>query len=114
MEVLVLLVIFSSITFIAYLFLSGRHKERMALIENDKDISILKPIPRVHTSWTLKIGLLLLFGGAGILIGHFMNFFLGINEEVAIPSFLFMSAGSGLLIYYWVIRNIAKEENEQL
>ena len=86
----------------------------MALIENDKDMNVLRPTPRVQTSWSLKIGLLLLFGGAGILIGHFMNTIFGINEEVSIPSFLFMSAGSGLLVYYAMIRNMVKEEIEQL
>ena len=114
MEAIVLLIVFGTTAFIAYLFLSARHKERMAIIENDKDISILRPAPKTHASWALKIGLLLFFAGAGIILGYFFSYIFKIPEDVTIPSFLFMFAGGGLLTYYGIAKRLVKQESEHV
>lgn len=87
--------------FVLYLLISSRHKERMALLEYDRDASVFTP-GRKHASGALKFGLVLLFGGVGILMGYFVQRIFGLPEEMATFSFLLIAAGGGLLTYYFM------------
>ena len=100
-EVLAVMTVIGTIAFVLYLLISSRHKERMALLEYDRDASVFSP-GRKHASGALKFGLILLFGGLGILFGYFVQRMFGLPEEVATFSFLFIAAGGGLLTYYYI------------
>lgn len=89
---------FSSIIIVAYLFFTTRHKERMALLEYDKTASVFQSM-QIKRSGALKYGLVLVLGGLGLLMGSLLET-LGLNDEVAFFSMIFVGAGAGLLIYY--------------
>ncbi len=101
-EVFAIMSMVGAVTFVVYLLISSRHKERMALLEYDRDATVFRPDKAFRTSGALKFGLFLAFGGVGILLGHMATATLGLPEEVATFAFLFMAAGGGLLTYYYV------------
>lgn len=101
-EVLAVMCLIGAVTFVIYLLISSRHKERMALLEYDRDATVFQPDRKLNTSGALKFGLFLAFGGMGILLGHFATATMDLPEEVATFSFLFLAAGGGLLTYYFI------------
>lgn len=108
-EVIIIMCLAGVFAFVAYLVLSARHKERMALLEYDRDISVFKGRQMLRVGGALKLGLVLLFGGVGIIVGHLLHSLFGVPEEVATFSLLFISAGSGLLTYYFLANKINEE-----
>lgn len=108
-EVIVLTCIVAAFAFVAYLILSARHKERMALLEYDRDISVFKGPQRLPVGGALKLGLVFLFGGVGIVLGYLLHTLFRVPEEVAMFALLFISAGSGLLTYYFLATKINEE-----
>ncbi len=107
MEVLVLLIVFGTVSFIAYLYFSARHKERMALLEYSKDATVFASRRRPDRPGTgaLKFGLLLVFAGAGLISAYVLSELIGIPEELAVFSMLFLGAGLGLLVFYRINPN---------
>jgi hypothetical protein len=114
-EVVPILAVFGTVAFVAYLWLSARHKERMALIEHNQNAEIFTPGPKRQGSWALKIGLLLSFAGAGLLLGYLFARLTGLPEELGVFSFLFMLGGAGLITYYNISRRHEPvDEHEQV
>ena len=96
---------FGSITVIFYLYLSSRNRERMALIERDKDASIFKSYSKTKRSNTLKYGILAVLIGLGLLLGHIMDRLNIINGEIAYFSMILIMGGSGLVGFYYLEDN---------
>lgn len=117
MEVaLVFIALFIAIFGIAYLYYNTRHKERLALIERDKDVSIFAgpKVVRTYSIWkvvTLNLGLVLIGVGVGILIAGILSEFGGMNEEVAFPAMIFLMSGIGLVVGYFLTDKMDKKEN---
>ncbi len=113
--VIIVIVIFSTIFGVFYLHYSTRNKERLTLIEKGADASIFikgktdKTTP-VWKIFTLNLSLLLIGIGLAIFIGSIMVNSFGIHEKVAYPGTIFTMAGVGLLISFFVIKKIDKEE----
>lgn len=82
-----------------YLFFTTRHKERMALIEQGKEASIFYSNKRLIASGALKIGLLAIGIGVGIITGYLLSS-MGMMEEPAYFASMFIFGGLGLLINY--------------
>lgn len=101
-EIFILMSMVGAVTFILYLLISSRHKERLALLEFDRDATVFHPERRLRTSWALRFGLLLLFGGVGLLFGYLVHWILGIPEKLATFAFLLIAAGGGLLTYFFI------------
>lgn len=85
---------------IFYISRTLRHKERMALLEKDKDPDFF-----ANDTFFLgaaKAGLLLLGAGIGFLIAFLLHYYLfpGNAGEAVFPPFIFMGAGLGLLFFY--------------
>ncbi len=107
MEVsIVFISLFIVIFGIFYLYYTSRHKERLALIEKDKDVSVFmsnKP-PATHSArsvWkiiSVNLALISIGVGVGILFGNFLYSVAGMQEEVAYSASIFLLAGVGLLI----------------
>lgn len=100
---------------ISYLYFNTRHKERMALIEKDKDISIFigPKVKRSYSIWKviiLNLGLLLIGIGLGVLIGGVLYQTTGLSEETAYPASIFMMSGVGLVIGYFQTERIGKND----
>lgn len=92
-EILIPLIVFSSIFAVIYVYLNTRNKERMALIEKGADASLFATKKRNYMNITLKIGMLAVGIGIGILMGSILSSYTILDEEVAYPSMIFLFAG---------------------
>lgn len=101
---------------ITYLYFSTRNKERLALIEKGADASIFVRGKRERAApiWKvliLNLALLLMGIGAGIMIGGILGSNLNVNWDIAMPGSIFLMAGTGLLIGFFLTKKMDKEEN---
>lgn len=100
---------FSSIMLLIIMYFTTRHKERMALLEYDRDVSVFTKEKQVRRS-TLKWGLVLAGAGVGLFLGSVFAEF-GLDEDTITAAFLFMGAGAGLLSYYVLSRREEQDGN---
>ncbi|MDY7393659.1 DUF6249 domain-containing protein [Aureibaculum sp. 2210JD6-5] len=112
-EVIILPLIFGGIFGIFYLYFTTRNKERMALIEKGADAKIFtRERQRTAPVWKvliLNLALLLMGVGAGIVIGGILYSNFNVIEAVAMSGSIFLMAGTGLLIGFFLTKNLDKE-----
>jgi hypothetical protein len=95
---------------IVYLFFTTRNKERMALIEKGADASLFntgKEGQRFTISWgkfTLKIGMLFMGIGSGIIAGAILSSTRTMSDGPAYISMVFLFGGLSLVLYYLLDR----------
>lgn len=100
---------------IMYLHYSTRNKERLALIEKGADASIFvrgkaeKAAP-VWKILILNLALLLMGIGSGIMIGGILRSSLNVDMEIAMPGSIFLMAGTGLLVGFFLTKKMEKED----
>ena len=94
---------FGFAAFLVYLFFSTRHRERMALIESEKDADIFKSTPSHFGA--LKWGLILLFLGVGLGIGLYIDVSFDNDGPLATFPLVFIFGGLGLLLYYRMLKD---------
>lgn len=92
-QVLIPIVMFLSIFGVIYVFLNTRNKERMALIEKGADASLFEIKKKNFENLTLKVGMLAIGIGLGILMGSIISSYTILDEEVAFPSMIFLFGG---------------------
>lgn len=113
-ELIIMPIIFGAIFGVFYLHYSTRNKERMALIEKGADASIFvkgkaeKAAP-VWKILILNLALLAMGIGAGIVIGGILESQLE-RAYYAMPGSIFLMAGLGLLIGFFIVKKMDKEE----
>lgn len=112
--VLIPLTFFFLIFAIMYLHYSTRNKERLALIEKGADASIFVKGKAEKTApvWKvliLNLALLLMGIGAGIMSGGILRSSLNVDMEIAMPGSIFLMAGTGLLIGFFLTKKLDKE-----
>ena len=95
--VLIPLIVFSSIFGMIYVWLSTRNKERLALIEKGADASLFTSKKEYRTNYTLKLGMLAVGIGIGVLVGSLLSSYTALEEEVAFPSMIFLFGGMFLI-----------------
>ncbi len=100
---------------ICYLYFNTRHKERLALIEKDKDVTIFSgpKVVRTYSVWkvvTLNLGLVLIGVGMGVLIGGLLSNIGGMSEEQAFPASIFIMSGIGLLVGFFLTNKLDQKE----
>jgi hypothetical protein len=112
-EVIVMVVFWAVLFGIAYLYFSTRNKERLALIEKGADASIFvrgrqytQPIWKVLI---LNLALLLMGIGAGVMLGGILSDIGGVDGDIAMPGSIFLLAGTGLLIGFFLTKNMDRE-----
>ncbi|WP_459211683.1 DUF6249 domain-containing protein [Aquimarina rhabdastrellae] len=110
-EVIVLPIIFGAIFGIFYLYISSRHKERLALIEKGGDASIFynSKNRKSHPIWKIiipNLSLLLIGIGLGIFIGGLLHYTFGVREDIAYPGTIFLMAGIGLFTGFKITQNL--------
>lgn len=112
-EVIVFITMFSVIFGIAYLYYSTRNKERLALIEKGADATIFaKGRPHAQPIWKvliLNLALLLMGIGAGVMLGGLLSDGAGVDEDIAMPGSIFLLAGTGLLVGFFMTRKMDRE-----
>jgi hypothetical protein len=106
--VIVFLALFATIFGISYVFLSTRNRERLALIEKGVDASLFesKGFKFSIAKFILNIALLLVGIGFGILFGSILEKRMGLDDEIAIPSMIFIFGGLGLIAGFFITRKI--------
>lgn len=116
MEVSIVFISLFIIVFgICYLYFNTRHKERLALIEKDKDVSIFAgpKVVRTYSVWkviTLNLGLIAIGVGTGILLGTMLYTLTGMYEEPAIAASIFLMSGIGLIVGFFMTKKMDDEE----
>ena len=109
-EIFVVFIVFGTLFGLAYLFFSTRNKERMALIDKGADASIFfSKERRSGYKWkvfVVTLALLLVGVGVGVFLGGFFSNVLGMDEEVAFPGTIFVTAGLGLYLGFKQIEKI--------
>lgn len=111
--VVIMLSLFATVFGIAYVYLTSRNKERLALIEKGVDASLFATKgPRFSIAkFILNIALLFIGIGVGIFMGNLLEVNLLIEDEVAIPSMVFIFGGLGLVAGFFVTKRIEEKES---
>ncbi|MFK7932463.1 MAG: DUF6249 domain-containing protein [Saprospiraceae bacterium] len=89
---------FSCIFLLIYLFFTGRHKQRMALIEHGKNADIFYSSQDSERYRSLKWGIVGVMIGVGLMFSDWVDEWLG--EPLAIVSMTLIWGGMGLIFYY--------------
>ncbi len=113
-QILVPLIVFGTIFGIVYIFLTTRNKERLALIEKGADAKLFNsgsPSKNTVSIVVLNIAFLAIAIGIGILLAKFINE-LGLDEDIAFSSMIFICGGIGLLTGFFVSRKIKDDIKE--
>jgi len=98
---------FGSIFGVLYFYFTTRNRERLALIEKNADPALFKVEPtNIFKKFSIKIGMLFIGGGLGVLAGNILAVTTRLEEPVAYLSMIFMFAGAGLIASYFVARKI--------
>jgi len=100
-EIFITIFFFGTVFGIVYLFVTSRHKERMAMIE--RGLTRL-PQPAAPRNYSLLVILLLNLAvlsasiGASIFIGAILEHHLKVDDGIAYPGSIFLMAGLGLFV----------------
>jgi hypothetical protein len=112
-ETVIPIAMFATVFGILYVFFTTRHKERLALIEKGADASLFTAERRTgerRTGMTaLKLGMLAVGIGVGILLGSIINATTLLPEEVSYFSMIFLCGGLSLISYYFFERRITQK-----
>lgn len=112
-EILVPIAVFATIFGIVWIAVSARNKERLALIEKGLDSSIFKREGQSYWRYgALKIGLLAIGVGIGLVVGNILDVNGVMDEDVAYFAMVFIFGGLGLLLYYRLIGKIKPDKAE--
>lgn len=95
-EVLIPLTLFISVAITIIFMRKFLNEERLAAIEKGADPNIFKF--RASNTLALKVGLLFIGVGLGILFGNILESNFNLEEEVAYFSMIFIFGGAGLLL----------------
>jgi hypothetical protein len=89
--------------FITFIWMNTRHKERMSLIETGQSADLFNKTSREDSS--LKWGLVLLALGVGLGIGISIDIYQNNDGPVMTMPIVTISSGLGFIIYYLIISN---------
>jgi hypothetical protein len=103
------LVLISAVVGVAlslYVFFTGRHRERMSMIDKGVDANIFYSKKKNGISSTLKFGMLLVGVSVGILIGEMLNAVFSMNKGTSYVSMIFLFGGVSLIINFLIERKM--------
>ncbi|KOY85290.1 hypothetical protein AD998_03185 [bacterium 336/3] len=100
--ILVPISMFATVFGVLYMHYTTRHKERIALIEKGTDASVFYPSDKQKEKkfYSLQFGILAVCIGFGILMGNILHQNLGMKDEVAYNSMIFLMGGIGLIVFH--------------
>ena len=109
-ELLIPLGFFATVFGVVYLFLTTRNRERMALIEKGADARLFNSGKSFSgAQFILSLALLAIGVGCGVLCGGILESS-GVHEDVSYPSSIFIFAGVGLLISFYLNRRLSNKD----
>ncbi len=101
------LTFFGSIFGVSYFFFTTRNRERLALIDKNADPALFKTEPtNIFKKFSIKLGMLFVGGGIGVLFGNILAVTTRLEEPVAYLSMIFIFAGAGLILSYFFARKV--------
>ncbi|HWP82194.1 MAG TPA: DUF6249 domain-containing protein [Bacteroidota bacterium] len=112
--VIVVLIVFGSVGFIVYTWISTRHKERIAMIEkgvNPGDFKGMSVREMFRTSplSTLKWGILAFSVGLGLIAATYIDE-IWIHEDSVYPASMLIFGGLGLILFYLIAARKLKDQ----
>jgi len=111
-EVIIPITLFASIFGIVYMFLTTRHKERIAMIEKGMDVSLLTKKSENSSPinfWVIKVGLLMVGVAIGTFIGSLASKGL-MGEDEAYPTMILLFGGLALISSYFLEKKLRKAD----
>lgn len=111
-EIFVPLIVFATFFGMFYVYFTTRNKERLALIEKGADAKLFKSGKTSYGVAAIYLGLLAIAIGIGVLPGNLLEE-IGMNEDVAYPSMIFICGGLGLLGGFFAARKFKEDKKEQ-
>lgn len=103
-EVLVPLIVFSAAFGMFYIWVTARHRQRMAMIE--KGLATAEPASEVDRFSSLKFGLLGIGVGFGLLLGYLFQTYAMVNgEDNPLPYFVMVAicGGAALVGHHMIV-----------
>ena len=101
------LTFFGSLFGVLYFYYTTRNRERLAMIEKNADPAIFKTEPvQLFKKVSIKIGMLFVGGGLGVLVGNILKMTTRLDAPVAYISMIFLFAGAGLIASYFIARKV--------
>ncbi|MCB0518402.1 MAG: hypothetical protein H6577_02690 [Lewinellaceae bacterium] len=92
---------FTTLIVVAYVYLSSRHKIRMALIQHGQDAGIFKEDRNENSA--LKFGMVAVGVGLGMFAGSALNHS-GMDDGPAYFGMMLTLGGAALILYYLFVR----------
>lgn len=110
-DILITLIVFSSLFGIVFVFLSTRNKERLALIDKGADAKLFNSGKKLSFGeLILNLALLAIGIGVGVLVGAMFEKG-GMEEDIAYPSSIFIFGGLGLVASFFLNRKLSQKED---
>lgn len=94
------------------MFLTTRHKERIAMIEKGMDVSLLTKKSENSSPinfWVIKVGLLMVGIAIGVFLGSLASKGL-MDEDEAYPTMILLFGGLALLSSYFLEKKLRKAD----
>jgi hypothetical protein len=105
-DTIIALVFFLTVFGLFYLWISSRHKERMALIEKGESADkIFGDPPKGAKKWILNFGIFAIGIALGVLLGSLLKL-AGMEGEHAYPAAIFFCAGAALVSAFFISRKL--------
>jgi hypothetical protein len=104
-EIIIPLIVFSTMFGALYMYLTTRNRERMAMIEKGIDPGIFKP---KFNRLGIKLGLLAIGIAIGVMLGQLIHHTTGMYTEAATFSMIFLFAGIGLVFDHFLAKKESK------
>lgn len=105
---------FSTVFGIVYLFITSRHKERMAMIERGLTRLPQQSAPRSYSLLVillLNLAVLLASIGSSIFIGGILEHHFKVDDGIAYPGSILLMAGLGLFVGHKLSVGIIERAN---
>jgi hypothetical protein len=113
-EIIVPLGLFATIFGVVYLFLTTRNSERLALIEKGADAKMFNTGRSFGSGqMVLSLALISMGIGVGVLTGAMLEQ-MGMDDDVSYPASIFIFAGLGLLVSYFVNRRLSLKDEQHV
>ena len=113
-DIIVPLGLFATIFGVVYLFLTTRNSERLALIEKGADARMFNSGRSFGAGQlVLSLALISIGIGVGILVGAMFEQ-MGMDDDVSYMTSMFIFAGLGLLVSYFVNRRLSLKDEQHL
>ena len=105
-EVAVPIVLFSAIAAVFFIWITGRHRERMSMIEKGLSSDEIKALYSRDVKRdplnSLKWGLLFLLTGVAVMTGNFLHHQFEVEEGPVMIGTICLFVGIGLVLFYGI------------